>query len=580
MILLLGFAFLAGLVTILAPCIWPILPIVLSSSVAGKGHQRPLGITLGIMASFGFFTLAISYLVNIFHFDPNGLRLAAVIIIGFLGLTMIIPALSSLIEVHISRLSGLFGQKNDQGNGFGVGFITGLSLGIVWSPCAGPILAAIATLAATGKVTLNVVMITFAYVLGTGIPLFLFAYGGQHIIRRTRSLSAHLGRIQQAFGVIMLLTALAIQTNYDKVVETKLLGRFPVFNTTLNTFENNNAIAAQLDLLKGKDHSEIMDVSEKGSLLNADKPAPDFAGIAKWLNTDSALTIKSLHGKVVLVDFWTYTCINCIRTLPHVTSSYEKYKDKGFVVVGVHTPEFQFEHNSENVSDAAKMYGINYPIAQDNDYSTWNNYKNEYWPAEYLIDAQGRIRRTHFGEGEYDQMEMAIRELLQENGKILYGTMTNLPEEMPDGEQSPETYLGAARMEYFYPTKTLPQGQKTFTFPKNTQLNSFSLSGEWNICSENAVAVKDAQLQYHFFADKVYLVLHPGNTTSPQRVKVLLDGKTISNSEAGSDVQNGVVTLDSDRLYNLVNLHGKASAHKLLLQFETPGIEAYAFTFG
>src|SRR5208283_435302 len=171
--------------TILAPCIWPILPIVLSSSVAGKGHQRPLGITLGIMASFGFFTLAISYLVNIFHFDPNGLRIAAVIIIGFLGLTMIIPALSGLIEVYISRLSGLFGQKNDQGNGFGVGFITGLSLGIVWSPCAGPILAAIATLAATGKVTLNVIMITFAYVLGTGIPLFLFAYGGQRIIRRT-----------------------------------------------------------------------------------------------------------------------------------------------------------------------------------------------------------------------------------------------------------------------------------------------------------------------------------------------------------------------------------------------------------
>ncbi len=419
MILLLGFAFLAGLVTILAPCIWPILPIVLSSSVAGKGHQRPLGITLGIMASFGFFTLAISYLVNIFHFDPNGLRLVAVVIIGFLGLTMIIPALSSLIELYISRLSGLFGQKTGEGNGFGVGFITGLSLGIVWSPCAGPILAAIATLAATGKVTLNVIMITFAYVLGIGIPLFLFAYGGQHIVRRTRSLSAHLGRIQQLFGVIMLLTAVAIQTNYDKVVETKLLELFPVFSTTLNTFESNNAISAQLDLLKGKDHSEIMNVSQKDSLLNADKAAPDFVGITKWLNTDSALTIQSLRGKVVLVDFWTYTCINCIRTLPHITSWYEKYKDKGFVVVGVHTPEFQFEHNTENVLDATKMYGIHYPVAQDNDYATWNNYKNEYWPAEYLIDAQGRIRRTHFGEGEYDQMEMAIRELLQENGKTL-----------------------------------------------------------------------------------------------------------------------------------------------------------------
>ncbi|HTY12067.1 MAG TPA: cytochrome c biogenesis protein DipZ [Bacteroidota bacterium] len=580
MILLLAFAFLAGLVTILAPCIWPILPIVLSSSVAGKGHQRPLGITLGIMASFGFFTLAISYLVNIFHFDPNGLRLAAVIIIAFLGLTMIIPSLSSLIEVYISRLSGVFGHHNNQGNGFGVGFITGLSLGMVWSPCAGPILAAIATLAATGKVTLDVVMITFAYVLGTGIPLFLFAYGGQHIIRRTRSLSEHLGRIQQAFGVMMLLTALAIQTNYDKVVETKLLELFPVFGTTLNAFESNHAIAAQLDLLKGKDASEIVDVSQKESLLNADKVAPDFAGIEKWLNTDSALTIQSLRGRVVLVDFWTYTCINCIRTLPHITSWYEKYKDKGFVVVGVHTPEFQFEHNADNVLNAANMYGIHYPIAQDNDYKTWNNYQNEYWPAEYLIDAKGRIRRTHFGEGEYDEMEMAIRELLQENGKALSGAITNLPDELPDGEQSPETYLGAARMEYFFPTRTLTPGQKTFIFPKNIKINSFSLSGEWNIRSENAVAGKNAELQYYFIADHVYLVLHPGRTTSPQRIKVLLDGKSIDESEAGSDVQNGMVTLNSERLYSLVNLHEKPGAHKLLLQFETPGIEAYAFTFG
>ena len=377
MILLLGFAFLAGLVTILAPCIWPILPIVLSSSVAGKGHQRPLGITLGIMVSFGFFTLAISYLVNIFHFDPNALRIVAVIIIGFLGLTMIIPTLSSLIEVYISRLSGLFGQKSNEGNGFGVGFITGLSLGIVWSPCAGPILAAIATLAATGRVSFSVVLITLAYVIGVGIPLFLFAYGGQRIITGTRSLSAHLGRIQQAFGLIMLLTAFAIYTNYDKVIETKLLDLFPVFSASLNTFENNTAIAQQLDLLKGKDTSHVVTVSQKESLFNVDRSAPDFAGISKWLNTDALPTLQSLRGKVVLVDFWTYTCINCIRTLPHLTSWYEKYKNQGFVIIGVHTPEFQFEHNTQNVLDAIKMYGIHYSVAQDNDYATWKNYDNE-----------------------------------------------------------------------------------------------------------------------------------------------------------------------------------------------------------
>ena len=580
MILLLGFAFLAGLVTILAPCIWPILPIVLSSSVAGKGYQRPLGITLGIMASFGFFTLAISYLVNVFHFDSNSLRFAAVIIIGFLGLTMIIPRLSGLIEVYISRLSGLFGQTSRQGNGFGVGFITGVSLGIVWSPCAGPILAAIATLAATGKVTLNVILITAAYVIGTGIPLFLFAYGGQRIIARTRVLSTHLGRIQQGFGIVMLLTAIAIYTNYDKVLETTLLDLVPGFSTSLNTFESSKTITAQLELLKGKETQHVLAVSQKESLFNANTPAPDFAGISKWLNTESPLTINGLRGKVVLVDFWTYTCINCLRTLPHLTSWYEKYKDKGFVIVGVHTPEFQFEHNTENVLQAIHMHGIQYPVAQDNDFSTWNKYNNEYWPAEYLIDADGRIRRTHFGEGEYDEMETAIRNLLQESGQVLSGPVTNIPDKTPEGRQSPETYLGAGRMEYYYPSGSVSIGRRNFAFPKDTHLNTFSLSGEWNIRSENSVAGRDAQLQYHFYADKVYLVLHPGKTNSISRIKVLLDGTPISNADVGSDVQNGVLTLDSDRLYNLVDLQGKPGAHTLLLQFETPGIEAYAFTFG
>lgn len=320
--------------------------------------------------------------------------------------------------------------------------------------------------------------------------------------------------------------------------------------------------------------------SQKESFFNANTLAPDFTGITKWLNSETPLTIKELRGKVVLVDFWTYTCINCIRTLPHLTSWYEKYKDKGLVIVGVHTPEFQFEHSTKNVLEALKMHGIHYPVAQDNGFSTWNNFNNEYWPAEYLIDAHGQIRRTHFGEGEYDEMEMAIRELLNENGQSPSGPLTNLPDKTPEGEQSPETYLGASRMEYFYPTGKINVGQMIFAFPKEIRLNSFTLSGEWNIQNENAVAGKDAQLQYHFLADKVYLVLHPGKTNVPSRIKVLLDGNPIGRSEVGSDVQNGVVTLDSDRLYNLVDLHGKSGDHTLLLQFETPGIEAFAFTFG
>ena len=274
MIVLLGFAFLAGLVTILAPCIWPILPIVLSSSAAGKGHQRPLGITLGVMLSFAFFTLSISYLVKIFHFDPDGLRFAAIVIIGILGLTMVIPALSRMIEGLISRLSSLFGQRSKEGSGLLAGFITGLSLGIVWSPCAGPILAAIATLAATGKVTFIVVLVTASYVIGVGIPLFIFAYGGRQVITRTRFLSRYTGRIQQVFGVIMLLTAVAIYTNYDRLLETKLLGAFPQFSAALNGFESNKAVSKQLEILKGRKIRLTQFPSVKNiSFFNANTPA-------------------------------------------------------------------------------------------------------------------------------------------------------------------------------------------------------------------------------------------------------------------------------------------------------------------
>ncbi len=579
MAILLLFAFLAGLVTILAPCIWPILPIVLSSSIASKGHKRPLGITLGVMLSFGFFTLALSYLVKIFHFDPDSIRIVAVIIIAFLGLAMIVPSLSRVMEGFISRLSGLFGQRSKQGSGFGAGFLTGISLGVVWSPCAGPILAAIAALAATGKVTFEVVLVTAAYVVGAGIPLLIFAYGGQRVITRTRFLSAHLGRIQQGFGVIMVLTAVVIYSNYDKVIETRLLNAFPEFSTTLNGFESDSAVTHQLNALKGVTPAKYVDPPQDG-LFNADYKAPDFVGVTKWLNTDGPITMKSLRGKVVLVDFWTYTCINCIRTLPHVVAWYNKYKDKGFVVIGVHTPEFQFEHKTSNVLDAIKMYKIGYPVAQDNDYSTWNNYNNEYWPAEYLIDANGMVRRTHFGEGEYDKMEEAIQDLLRDAGQTVSSPLSNIPDTTPDGTLSPETYLGAYRMEYFYPTGTLNTGKREFALARKPDLNSFTLGGQWDIRQHEAVAGENAALEYHFYADKVFLVLRPGTAGVGAKVKVFLDGKPVDGRNAGTDVKDGVVTIDSARLYSLINLGGMKGNHVLRLQFETPGVEAFAFTFG
>ncbi len=570
MILLLGFAFLSGLVTILAPCIWPLLPIVLSSTLSGKGRQRPLGITLGIIFSFALFTLVVSSLVKIFHFDPNILRLFAVIVIGFLGLTMIIPALSGLLESLISRLTGFAGQRFQQGNGFGAGFVTGVSLGIVWSPCAGPILAAIATLAATGKVTGSVILVTIAYVIGVGIPLFIFAYGGQKLFERMRFVSHYTRRIQQVFGFIMILTALAIYTNYDRYIESQFLNAFPQLNTSFNSFEGNSTIKQQLDTLKGNQPSPTSST------------APDFIGITKWLNTDKSISIHDLKGKVVLVDFWTYTCINCIRTLPFVTSWYDKYKDKGFVVIGIHTPEFEFEKDTNNVLSAIKQYNINYPVAQDNNYATWQNYSNQYWPAEYLIDATGNVRRTHFGEGEYDQTELAIQELLKEAGQQVNNNLTNMPDQTPKTSISIETYLGSARMHYFYPNDSVANGQQSFTLSNNLPQNSFSFGGIWNITNETAIAGNNATINYNFIASKVFIILRPGTTlaTGGGKVKVYLDGNIIDSSNAGTDVQNGIVNVDGDRLYNIIDLHGKTENHIVKLEFQTPGIEAYTFTFG
>lgn len=577
MILLLAFAFVSGLVTILAPCIWPLLPIVLSSSIIGnsKSHKRPLGVTLGIMVSFAFFTLSFAFLVKAFHLDANLLRIFAVIVIAFFGLAMIIPAVLVKFEIFVTKLTNLFGIKNqNKNNDFISGFITGISLGIVWSPCAGPILATIATLAATGQVNLSVILVTISYVIGVGIPLFLFAYAGQQFIVKARGVSKYTGRIQKLFGVIMILTAVSIYMHYDTYLEAKLLNAFPAFSQNLNKFEGSNNVTTELNNLKGNNNQEVLD---NNNLFNTNTSAPDFIGITKWLNTNKSLSINDLKGKVVLVDFWTYTCINCIRTLPHVTSWYEKYKQQGFVVVGIHTPEFQFEHETGNVLNAIKMYNIHYPVAQDNDFATWNNYNNQYWPAEYLIDAKGNIRRINFGEGEYDKTESAIQVLLKENGTKVNQKLTEMPDETPKDQLSPESYLGSKRMLYLSGVGAVGNGKKNFNLDNNLQINTFSFGGNWDIEEEFAVSGSNAVLDYSFLANKVYLVLSPNN--KGDKIKVLLDGKIISDSFAGKDVKNGYIILDEQRLYEIVNTKGKLSNHLLHLDF-TDGTKAYAFTFG
>ncbi len=582
MLILLIFAFLSGLVTILAPCIWPLLPIILSASATG-GKKKPLGITLGIVLSFAFFTLTLSYIVKIIPFNPDALRLFAVVIIGFFGLTLIIPSLSQAVEGMVSKLSRNLGIKPEQTkDGFGGGLLTGLALGVVWSPCAGPILATIATLAATRSVSTDIVLVTIVYVVGVGIPLFLFATLGNKLFTQSKKLSRYTGRVQQVFGVVMIATALLIFTNYDKVLQAKLLDQIPSYSQFLNQLEGNKNVQKELNRLRNNKQPTKEKQSSPFAPTNQALPnlgkAPDFVGIYKWLNPEKPVSIKELRGKVVLVDFWTYTCINCIRTLPHVTSWYDKYKDKGFVVIGVHTPEFEFEKNTDNVKNAIAQYNIHYPVAQDNDYKTWQAYDNHYWPAKYLIDKDGNIRYTHFGEGEYDTTERNIQMLLTEAGADIKEPMANLQDQTPKGIITPETYLGSARAERFASKEQLTNGIHSFTLSSGMPEHYFGFEGSWDVQNEYSSPQQDAALEFNFSANKAFLVITPNSTSD--LIYVYIDGKKIPASTAGSDIKNGQVALSEPRLYNLVDLHGKQGNHTLRLEFKTGGIKLYAFTFG
>ena len=580
MIILYGVAFISGLFTILAPCIWPLLPIVLADVTQSNSKRRPLGITAGVAISFAFFTLAISALESSIGFSPNVLRKMAVVVLLVIGISMVVPALSRRMEASISSISGKFGGiGKNQRSDFSGGFVTGLALGVVWTPCSGPILASVATLAATNKVSLQVVVVTLFYVAGVSIPLFGFAVGGQKLLAKSRRLSKHTGRIQIASGVIMIITAVGIYTNYDKTIEAKLLNAIPSYSNALTKIESGSGVTKALSKLKGSKSVPTTVSGNQSGLFNANETAPEIRGIEKWLNTSGPQTLASLKGKVVLVDFWTYSCINCLRTLPHVEAWYNKYHSLGFEVIGVSTPEFAFEKDPGNVARAIKQYGIPYPVALDNNYKTWNAYNNQYWPAEYLIDATGKIRRTEFGEGNYPESEQAIRTLLTSAGHTITVAPSDLPDTTPTTQLTPETYFGSNRAQFGFPTPNYPNG--TFTIPeqKSVPLDQFALGGKWTIQPDFIDSHKGATITEHFDASKVFLILNP-KLGATNTVAVTYNGKPLVGSLAGSDVVNGIIKVDSDRLYNIFSSGATNSNGTLKFTFLDDGIQAFTFTFG
>ena len=564
MIVLIAFAFLAGIVTILSPCILPILPIILSSSIGGKetGRARPLGVVVGFIASFTFFTLFLSTLVKASGISPDVLRTVSVFVIAGFGISLLIPRFQLFVEKLFSQATRFLPRGNLQ-TGFGPGLLIGLSLGLLWTPCVGPILASVISLAITGTVTLDAFMITFAYSLGTAVPLFLVMAGGQNMLRKIPWLLSNTGRIQKVFGVVMIVTAIGIFFNVDRTFQTYILNTFPQYGIGLTKFEDNKIIKQELK----KINTKKMDETKRGPL------APEIVPGGEWFNS-KPLTLAGLRGKVVIVDFWTYTCINCQRTFPYLKKWWNTYRDSGLVIIGVHAPEFEFEKNKDNLAQAITDFGLTYPIVQDNDFSTWRAYDNRYWPAKYIIDKDGVIRYTHFGEGGYDETEKIIQDLLKEAGAQNVSSKVQNPSYQIQS-RTPEIYLGFGRMEGFASIEQIKQNTLvTYTPPVNLESNQVAFEGNWNVMKEYAIPQKGAQLFLNFEAKEVFLVMR--TLGKKAIVKVYLDNKM---QYFGEHNTNGVVTVDSDKLYKLILLPTPGK-HILKLEFEDSNAQLFAFTFG
>jgi cytochrome c biogenesis protein CcdA/thiol-disulfide isomerase/thioredoxin len=564
MILLILFSFLAGLITILSPCILSILPILLATT-SKEEKYRPIGIMVGLITSFSFFTLATTSLVQLTGISPDIFRYIAIGTIIFFGLTMIIPSLETWVTTLTARITqaGAALQKTSETNstGFISGCILGAALGLIWTPCAGPILATITVLASTQDVTLTTLAMIVAYSFGAALPMILFMYGGNAIINASHTFAAHMPTIRKIFGILMIISSIGIAFNLDTQLRIKLAKYFP--NLSL---EDNTTIKKELEKLK-KGHQQNM----KEHTDNA-YTAPELTGISSWINTQP-LSLNQLRGKVILLDFWTYSCINCIRTLPHVKKWYSDYKDYGFEIIGVHTPEFAFEKNVDHVHKAVEKFCLTYPIALDNNYATWQAYDNHYWPAHYLINQQGTIVYHHFGEGNYQETENHIRHLL--------GLQPLIRQEEREAHAlvTPETYLGCAHADRYHRDIVLQNNQTTthrYTKPLST--DQVGLTGPWLAQSDRITSTSNScTLDLNFMAHTVNLVME---SPISEEITILLDGKPLLAEYYTSDTNtSGTITVHEPRMYEIINLKNNFGRHILSITFPQ-NISAYVFTFG
>jgi len=589
MVLLVLFALIAGAATALSPCVLPVLPIALAAGVTG-GRRRPLGVVTGLALSFTFAIVALVYVISALGLPDDLLRTFAIAVLLVFGLSLLVPPAAARIEAWLSRFSTR--APTARGDGFWSGVLVGAGLGFVYAPCAGPILAGVITVSASQPFTGGRLIVAFAYGVGSAAVLYALMLGGRRVTSRLARRST---AFQAAMGAVMVLVAVAMFANLDTRFETKIATKLPAFlvNPT-SSLEKTSAARSALDDVRGTrggpGFTKVAAASSGGlpappSVAHRSKlpvlgVAPDFQGTQRWFNTpgDRPLSLSGLRGRVVLVDFWTYSCINCLRTLPYLKAWDAKYRAKGLTIVGVHAPEFPFEKSASNVQAAIRQTGLRYPVVQDNDLATWSAYNNQYWPAEYLIDTRGHVRFIAFGEGDDTRKENAIRSLLAERGDGSLGGKTHTVAQTASAtELTPESYLGAERAERFVPAAPTP-GSHDFgpLSPKAPPPSHLRYSGRWDIRQDSALAGTGAGLTLRFHARRVFLVL--GSPTGARDVRVLLNGRPVTARDAGPDVRDGRARVGFQRLYRLIDLPKVADGTLTVLP--QPGVRGYAFTFG
>ena len=561
MVVLLAVAFVAGVVTGLSPCVLPVLPALAAGGAAGTRRWRPLAVVAGMVLTFSAATLAGSTVLSSMGLPQGFLRDLGIAVLFVLGLALVFPRLGYLLERPFARL----GPHRERRPSNGV--LLGASLGLVFVPCAGPVLAAVTLVATEHKVSLEVVAVTVLYALGAALPLLLVGYLGLGAATRSGWLRRRAPRLRQGAGALIVATAALVLSGAAQPLQRDI----PAYASSVDArIGGSGPVAASLRELDGEKARRAPEAASS-DLPDAANPvltdygqAPHLTGISTWFNTpgDRPLGTASLRGKVVLVDFWTYSCINCQRELPHLEAWYKAYSRYGLVIIGVHTPEFAFEHSVSNVRRAARALGLTFPVAIDNSYMTWLAFGNSQWPAEYLIDQTGQLRFIHAGEGDYGQIESLIRGLLAAHDEWL-PPPTGVADRTPKEVTSPETYLGWPGLQLYTGTRVVVGKALRYRFGAQVPLDYVSFQGTWTNTGTAAVTGPGAELRLDFHARDVYLVLGGRG-----QVVIYLDGRRARAMAVGGYA----------RLYTVITLPKAVSG---LLQLDmTPRLAAYEFTFG